>query len=105
MSEFSDLIGDLLNPAVLSAFADEAIYSPRTGDSYAITLAFNSGEAVQQTTGAYATAWAPVSSFTGGEPMKGDTLQYDSVTYRVDEVERDSQNGRLLKLSIRNLSS
>ena len=104
MSDFSDIFAPA-QVQIQSTFGDEAIYSPRTGDSYTITLVFASGEAVQQTTGAYATAWAPVSSFTGGEPMKGDTLQLDSITYRVDEVERDSQNGRLLKLSVRNLSS
>ena len=91
-----------MDAVILSVYGDEATYSPRTGDSYTITLVFDSGETVQQTTGAYATAWAPVSSFSAGEPMKGDMLLAGSINYRVADVEKDSENGRLLKLVVTN---
>lgn len=84
---------------------DAATYSPRTGDSYAITVVFNSGELVQSTTGAYATAWAPLPSWTGGEPVKGDTISISGVSYLVDDIEKDSMGGRLLKLLVRKFNT
>lgn len=96
MSDFSDIFA-AAQVQIQSTFGDEATYSPRTGDSYTITLVFDSGEAVQ-TTGVYATAWAPLASFES-EPVKGDRVTIGDQQYIVRDIEKDSQTGRKLKIS------
>jgi hypothetical protein len=61
-------------------------------------LVFDSGEAVQQTSKVYATAWAPLTSFAA-EPQKGDSVVFDGITYRVAKVEKEPEGGRLLNLA------
>jgi hypothetical protein len=87
-------------PALLAEFGDEATYSTRAGDSYTITLVFDTGEQIQQSRRVYQTAWAPLTSFISGEPVKGDTVVIDNVTYRVSDVEKQHSDGRLLSLSV-----
>ena len=101
MSTFGGLFDTAAVP-LLAVFGEEATYYPRAGASYTITLVFDTGEQVQQSQRAYQTAWAPLASFTGGEPLKGDHLVLDSVTYRVADVEKDTGGGRLLKLAVTN---
>jgi len=100
MSSFSDIIADLLEPAILTGFGDSVTYQPRAGESYTLTCVLNSGEALQAQERVYLTAWAPATSFTGGEPVRGDSVVFGTITYRVAEVERQDMNGRLLKLVV-----
>lgn len=101
MSTFSGLFDSATVP-LLAVFGEEATYYPRAGDSYTITLVFDTGEQVKTSQRVYQTAWAPLSSFTGGEPYKGDTLVLSSQTYRVADVEKDASDGRLLRLNVAN---
>lgn len=101
MSTFGGLF-DTATVPLLAVFGEEATYYPRAGESYTITLVFDTGEQVQTSQRVYQTAWSPLTSFTGGEPIKGDHIVLDSVTYRVADVEKDSQSGRLLKLAVTN---
>lgn len=103
MSAFSELVDGQLDPAILDQFGDEISYTPRAGDSYTLTCVLDSGEAVQTGERVYQTAWAPFSSFTGGEPARGDSVTADGVTYRVADVEREALGGRKLKLSVSNV--
>ena len=101
MSTFSGLFSSATVP-LLTVFGEEAVYYQRAGESYTITLVFDTGEQLQTSQRVYQTAWAPLTSFTGGEPLKGDHIVLDSQTYRVADVEKDSEIGRLLKLSVTN---
>ena len=101
MSTFSGLFDSATVP-ILAVFGEEATYYPRAGDSYTIALVFDTGEQVQTSQRVYMTAWAPVASFTGGEPVKGDAIVLNSQTYRVSDVEKDDSGGRKLKLSVTN---
>lgn len=101
MSTFGGLFNSATVP-LLAVFGDEATYYPRAGDSYTITLVFDTGEQVQTSQRVYQTAWAPLASFTGGEPLKGDTVTMDGATYRVADVEKDAESNRLLKLAVTN---
>jgi hypothetical protein len=100
VSLFSQLAAEGLMAATLNTFGEAATFSPRAGDSYSITVAPDSGENVQTSTRVYMTAWAPLSSFTGGEPVKGDTITIGSILYRVADIEKDAIDGRLLKLAV-----
>lgn len=103
MSQYSTLITDALDPQVLGVFGDEVAYYPRqSGTPYTLTAVLNSGEVVQQGERVYLTLWAPVASFTAGEPRKGDSVVAESITYRVADIERDFSGGRLLKLAVTN---
>ena len=101
MSTFSGLF-DTATVPLLAVFGEEATYYQRAGESHTITLVFDTGEQVQASQRVYQTAWAPLTSFTGGEPIKGDHIVLDLQTYRVADVEKDSQSGRLLKLAVTN---
>lgn len=100
MAVFSDIIAESMYPAMLDTFGDSVTYQPRAGESYTLTCVLDSGEAVQASERVYQTAWAPLSSFTGGEPVRGDSVTVDSVTYRVADIERQHFDGRLLKLVV-----
>lgn len=102
MSDFSDLVADSLDPQLIETFGDDVTYTPRGGAAYTLTCVLDSGEAVQTGERVYQTAWAPLSSFTGGEPARGDSVVISSVTYRVADVEKQHLDGRLLKLSVTN---
>ena len=102
MSSFSDIADNGLMPATLDTFGDQVVYQPRAGTSYEVTVALDNGESLQSASRVYATAWAPLSSFTGGEPVKGDSVLIGSITYRVAEIERDYLDGRTLKLVVTN---
>lgn len=102
MSAFSDLVAESLNPEILDAFGDEVTYTTRAADaSYAVTVVLDTGEQVQQAERVYQTAWAPLSSFES-EPARGDLVVIGDSTYRVADVEKQPQDGRLLKLSLTN---
>lgn len=101
MSTFSGLF-DTATVPLLAVFGEEATYYPRAGDSYTITLVFDTGEQVQTSQRVYMTAWAPLASFTGGEPVKGDSLVLNDQTYRVADVEKQAEDNRLLKLAVSN---
>jgi hypothetical protein len=101
MSVFSDLVADNLDPVMLAEFGDEVTYTPRVGDSYTVTVVLASGEAVQQSRHVYQTAWAPITSFVA-EPVKGDSIIFEGVTYRVGDIEKHHLGGRILSLSVMN---
>jgi hypothetical protein len=101
MSTFSGLFDSATVP-LLAVFSEEATYYPRAGASHTITLVFDTGEQVQTSQRVYQTAWAPLTSFTSGEPCKGDHLTLDGTTYRVADVEKDTESNRLLKLAVTN---
>lgn len=103
MSVFSDLVSASLDPVILDQHGDEVTYTPRAGESYTLTCVLDSGEAVQQSERVYSTAWAPISSFTGGEPERGDSVEVDGVTYRVADVEKEHLGGRRLKLAVKSV--
>lgn len=100
MSAFGDLVADGVDPVILEQFGDEITYYPAAGDEYTITVVLDSGTELQQQEKVYQTAWAPISSFTAGEPAKGDRVEIDSRTYRVADVEKQHLGGRLLKLAL-----
>lgn len=100
MSTFSDIFASGA-ASLLAIFGESATYYPRAGDSYAITLVFDSGEQVQNTKRVYQTAWAPLTSFSA-EPVKADKVVLNGVTYLVSDIEKDSQACRLLTLSVTN---
>lgn len=100
MSAFGDLVSGGLDPTVLDQFGDDITYQPGSGDEYTLTCVLDSGTELQQQERIYQTAWAPLSSFTGGEPLRGDRVEIDSRTYRVADVEKQHLDGRLLKLAL-----
>ena len=89
-----------MDAQLLVSHGETVEFSPRIGDAYEIGCVLSFGEAVQNDSRVYATAWAPLASFTGGEPAKGDVLTHDETRYRVADIEKDSAGGRLLKLSV-----
>ena len=102
MSRFGDLVAESVDPVILDEFGDEITYTPRGGAAYTLTCVLDSGEAVQTGERVYQTAWAPLSSFTGGEPARGDSVTIAAVTYRVADVEKQHLDGWLLKLAVTN---
>lgn len=101
MSLFASAVAGM-NSVQLAAFGDAVVYFPRGGVDYTLTGVLNSGEKVQEGERVYMTLWAPVASFTAGEPRKADIITFESVTYRVADVEKDFTGGRLLKLAVTN---
>jgi hypothetical protein len=102
VSRFSDLVSGGVDPIVLDTFGDEITFQPRTGTAYTMTAVLDSGDQVQQSQRVYQTAWAPLSSFTGGEPAKGDSVVIDGRTFRVADIDPEYLGGRLLKLALAN---
>ena len=101
MSKFSAIVADQLDPHSLAVFGDEVEYIQKAGGSYTLTGVLSSGTELQQTEKVFQTLWAPLTSFTLGEPMSGDIVIHDSVRYRVaGSPERDAMGGRMLKLAV-----
>ena len=102
MSEFSTLVTDCIDPNTLGVFGDDVEYFPTVGTPYTLTGVLSTGEDVQVNERVYATLWAPITGFTEGEPRKGDKLTFNSITYRVADIKKDSMGGRLLDLAVTN---
>lgn len=101
MSLFSEAFQSAL-PSLLEVHGEEITYNTRPGESFALVGILNFGEEVQADR-AYMTFWAPLASFTAGEPRKGDTVTIDGALYRVADVITDNVHGRLLRLVVNGL--
>lgn len=99
MSNFADLVHRHLDPKLSDTFGDDVEYRSR-GETYTIRVILDKGDDVKQQSYAYQTAFAPLSAFTAGEPVKGDTLAYQGITYRVSHIDKLDFDGRQLRLAV-----
>jgi hypothetical protein len=91
-----------MDAVIETVYGDAVQYYPRVGTDYEINGVLDSGQAVQQGERVYQTFWAPLANFTGGEPVKGDHIVFDSVTYRVADIDKHHLDGRMLFLQVTN---
>ena len=94
----------IVDDAVLSVYGDTYTYYPKTGASYDITAARDSGERFQTSQpGAYASLFV-IASDMEAEPVKGDQVlvpsgrEITAGTYRVADISKDDAGGRVLLL-------
>lgn len=97
MADWTSLLNGLTG-AVLGSFGREFAYLPQTGGQAAIKGIFdNTREAQESVPGVYAVLFVRLADFAQ-QPVRGDEVLVDGVTYKVFDIEADTSGAVVLRL-------
>ena len=97
MADWTSLLRGL-NGTVLGSFGREVAYLPQTGGQTAIRGIFeNTREAQENVPGVYAVLFVRLADFAQ-QPIRGDEVLVDGVTYKVFDIEADTSGAVVLRL-------
>jgi hypothetical protein len=90
MSNFSGPI-KALDDTCIETFGTAAIYAPRSGDPYEITL-IDSGVPELEENKTRRNFFVRTEEFEA-DPVRGDVIEIDSVRYTIHEIDPDAEGG------------